>query len=64
MSDPWICPRCKAVNAPWMPQCTCKPKSSVGNIGVVGGHARALALSPERRKEIARNAAKARWSGI
>jgi hypothetical protein len=27
----------------------------------IGGHARAAALSPERRKEIAINAARARW---
>ena len=27
-----------------------------------GGHARAKALSPERRKEIARKAAAARWA--
>lgn len=30
--------------------------------GAVGGHARAAKLSPERRKEIARNAANARWA--
>ena len=29
--------------------------------GVVGGRARALKLSPERRSEIARKAANARW---
>jgi hypothetical protein len=29
--------------------------------GVLGGKARAKALSPKRRKEIARNAALARW---
>jgi hypothetical protein len=29
--------------------------------GLKGGKARAKALSPERRKEIARKAAKARW---
>lgn len=31
--------------------------------GLVGGHARAKALTPDRRKEIARNAALARWRG-
>jgi hypothetical protein len=30
--------------------------------GMVGGHARAAALSPERRSEIARQAASARWA--
>ena len=29
--------------------------------GLVGGKARAKALSPERRKQIASDAAKARW---
>ena len=35
MSEPWICPRCGKVNAPWMCQCTCEaikldiPKSPV-----------------------------------
>lgn len=29
----WVCPRCKKVNAPWMPTCNCKesraqPKTS------------------------------------
>lgn len=31
-------------------------------IGVAGGKARAKALSPKRRSEIARKAARARWS--
>lgn len=31
--------------------------------GLKGGQARAEALTPERRKEIAQNAAKARWKG-
>ena len=30
--------------------------------GMKGGHARAAELSPERRKEIAQKAAKARWA--
>jgi hypothetical protein len=34
--------------------------SSAG--GIVGGRRRALALSPERRKEIAKAAAAARWA--
>ena len=21
----WICPRCQQVNAPWVPNCACKP---------------------------------------
>jgi len=25
--EPWICPRCKRVNAPFMPWCDCGPKS-------------------------------------
>jgi hypothetical protein len=29
--------------------------------GLKGGHARARALTPQRRQEIARNAAQARW---
>lgn len=31
-------------------------------LGSKGGHARKQALSPERRKEIARKAAQARWA--
>ncbi len=31
-------------------------------IGSIGGHARAAALTPARRKAIARKAAKVRWS--
>jgi hypothetical protein len=32
--------------------------------GTKGGKARAAELSPERRKEIAQNAAKARWARV
>ena len=32
--------------------------------GIAGGRARAASLEPERRKEIASIAAKARWEGI
>jgi hypothetical protein len=28
MSEPWICPRCKVVNAPFNVQCFCKPTNS------------------------------------
>jgi hypothetical protein len=39
------------------------PKPSRGrNDGLVGGKARAEAVSPERRSEIARDAADARWA--
>ena len=24
--EPWECPRCKIINAPWLSQCTCKPE--------------------------------------
>lgn len=23
MQEGWLCPRCKKVNAPWVPQCSC-----------------------------------------
>lgn len=36
----------------------------MSRLGKIGGKARAQALSPERRKEIAINANKARWSKI
>lgn len=36
---------------------------SKASAGVKGGEARAAALSPERRSEIASDAAKVRWSG-
>lgn len=26
MNNPWECPRCHRINAPWMPCCSCKPK--------------------------------------
>lgn len=38
-------------------------KQHFATIATMGGTARAAALTPERRKEIARNAAKARWEG-
>lgn len=25
MHKAWICPRCQMVNAPWIPQCGCRP---------------------------------------
>ena len=37
-----------------------QPKGRAG--GLVGGEARAKSLTPEKRKEIARKAAKARWN--
>lgn len=36
-------------------------KANMGKTRAKGGHARAKALSPERRKEIAVNAARSRW---
>lgn len=29
MNSPWECPRCGAMNAPFIPQCICKPKELV-----------------------------------
>lgn len=26
----WICPNCKAANAPWLPQCTCGQDDTEG----------------------------------
>lgn len=37
------------------------PKTKRAKSGKVGGQARAKALSPQRRREIAKKAAKARW---
>jgi hypothetical protein len=34
---------------------------AAAELGKLGGPARAKSLTPERRREIARNAAKARW---
>ncbi len=25
MTQPWECPRCKTINAPWLSHCKCKP---------------------------------------
>lgn len=25
--EPWECPRCKVINAPWVAQCTCSPET-------------------------------------
>ena len=25
--EPWECPRCKVINAPWVAQCTCCPET-------------------------------------
>lgn len=38
-----------------------KPSSAAAELGAKGGKKRAANLSPERRKEIARKAAKKRW---
>jgi len=38
-----------------------KKNPTASDMGKVGGPARAKALSPERRQEIARKAAEARW---
>lgn len=40
---------------------TSKAKSAAAELGKLGGQARANRLSKERRAEIARKAAKARW---
>lgn len=37
--------------------------ANAANLGRLGGAARARALSPEKRAEIAKRAAKARWRG-
>ena len=37
-------------------------KSAAAELGARGGKARAAAISPERRAEIARKAARTRWS--
>jgi hypothetical protein len=39
------------------------PASAAATLGKLGGRARAVTLSGERRREIARNAAKSRWEG-
>lgn len=39
----------------------CLEKPSKSEVASIGGEARARALTPERRKEIARKAAQTRW---
>jgi hypothetical protein len=39
------------------------PTNAAATLGKLGGKARAVTLSGERRREIARNAAKTRWEG-
>jgi hypothetical protein len=39
------------------------PPSAAAQLGKLGGAARAKALTPERKAEIARNAAAKRWKG-
>jgi hypothetical protein len=29
--EPWECPRCKVINAPWVAQCTCHPEREEKN---------------------------------
>lgn len=31
MQEGWICPRCGRVNAPFMPNCDCKPDEAISN---------------------------------
>ena len=38
-----------------------KTKSAAAELGSLGGKARAAQMTPERRREIAKNAAKKRW---
>lgn len=34
--EPWICPRCQTVYAPWVAQCNCpKPTITVSGLGTV-----------------------------
>ncbi len=40
---------------------TPEPKSAAAELGSRGGKARAKAMTPERRAEVAKKAAKARW---
>lgn len=56
----------------WCPACGCDVSRQV-KAGIVvylerlaaqGGHARAATLSPERRSDIARGAAKSRWARV
>ena len=35
MKEGWICPRCGKVNAPFIPNCDCKPDEVISN--AVGG---------------------------
>jgi hypothetical protein len=58
------CPQCHAPTVVHPPAAATKNPhaAALGRLGGVrGGKARAEALSPKRRKEIARNAALARW---
>jgi hypothetical protein len=58
------CPQCHAPTVVLRPAAGTKNPhaAALGRLGGVrGGKARAAALSPKRRKEIARNAALARW---
>lgn len=50
-------------NVPWPEQRWVVPSMEHAERGAKGGHARAAALSPERRSEIASAAAGARWNG-
>lgn len=29
MKQPWICPRCQVVNAPWKETCSCSPQGAI-----------------------------------
>lgn len=76
MREGWACPKCGRVWAPICMECTaCNGRrsqkapdpdaASLGRRGgAKGGKARAEALSPERRKEIASKAAKTRWEKL
>lgn len=49
-------------SVPWPEQKWSMPATGTASVGARGGRARAAALSPERRSEIARQGAAARWS--
>lgn len=56
--EPWECPRCKVINAPWVAQCTCRPETKVKDfIGddlvgeVMTSNKMALEASPKCQSE-------------
>lgn len=60
MPEPWTCPRCQTVNAPWSAQCSCTPQT-IGSARLV---CQACGKNPCERTSTGRGNGFVRWIGL